>query len=490
MLNTSHLAVLQPLIVPSAALDACMFVYYGVTCIWWCLASSRMRAVIALSTIFTFGLRIELGFALDAFRCVSILATGSLLWNGFSRRGRSFTARILFGWAPFVLYALLITMYGTTLISSDLAGYNGSSFRGSAVRPYINLFTRLTIIPMAWTIFCGLKSRDDIRFFIKGWYYCAVGSAAIGLIQLVTFLAGHPLFGILREEGNMPVLPFAGINWLRVCAFTGEPKHMGDIMFVTLILHLTFGRKLGLEKENRILASILPGVLFSLVFSASSGAMIAVVIYFLTLGFFTPGRARIMSTAFTSILLLVCTTETFQEVYHLRFERLEELYDHSQTLATDASASDRIKDDKEKASLAYAIQNPSSLFFGQGVGVSPYLYNHLVSRRYRGKYNEPNNGLMLCLQAVGVIGLGILLVGMKRLLYGDYLPPGLRWEGQLFCASVLLMLAIHQHFLILSPVLGLMSATGWRQISEADRSARAPDRTSNLRPRLTERAAA
>ena len=422
-----------------------------------------MRAVIATSTLFTFGLRIELGFALDAFRCISILATGSMLWNGFGRTGRSFASRILFAWMPFIVYSFLITAYGTTLISEDFAGYGDSIFRSASVRPYINLLTRLTIIPVAWTIFAGLKSQSDVRFFLSGWYYCAIGSCLLGLVQLVTFMAGHPLFGILREEGSMPVLPFAGLDWLRICGFAGEPKHLGDVLFVTLILHLTFGRKLKIDQTNRVLSSVMPSSIFGLICSASSGAMAALAIYFLTLGFLTPGRARMMSVTFTLALLAFCGTDTFAEIYYLRFERLEQLYDHSKSLASGDVYDSRIRDDKEKASLAYALQNPGSMILGQGVGVSPYLYNHLVAKRFRGKFTEPNNGLILSLQAVGLVGLLILFFGNRKLIAGAFVRDDLRYECKVFTLAFLLMMAIHQHFMMFSPVVALLTATGWRK---------------------------
>ena len=137
---------MHALIEPSPALTACFYIYFGVTCAVWCFGTPRIRAATALSTVFTFGVRTDLGVAFDAYRCLGVLSALAYIGSIGTRREWSFRTRLLSKLAPFIIYSIFATCWGVTFIEGNHEGLGGSFARNSTLRPFARLGSLLACL--------------------------------------------------------------------------------------------------------------------------------------------------------------------------------------------------------------------------------------------------------------------------------------------------------------------------------------------------------
>jgi hypothetical protein len=111
--------------------------------------------------------------------------------------------------------------------------------------------------------------------------------------------------------------------------------------------------------------------------------------------------------------------------------------------------------DKERPAMIYLLEHPHFAITGVGIGMGPYHFDYLIAERaFRGKYVDPNSGLLWGLYGFGVIGWGLLLAALKPELFGRGMAAAFAPSLALFMRFTLL------YFLVYTPLWWLMIAIG------------------------------
>ena len=124
--------------------------------------------------------------------------------------------------------------------------------------------------------------------------------------------------------------------------------------------------------------------------------------------------------------------------------------------------------DKERPAMIYLLENRQHALTGVGLGAGPFYFDHLITLdQFRGKYVDPNSGLLWGLYAFGAIGWGLLLLGLSTNFRGT------KVTDEYVIPTTLVLRIILLYFLVFTPLTWLMVAIGFSCAPAIQRLSRA-----------------
>jgi hypothetical protein len=481
-----------PLIHVSPALTLAFLVFYAALAIAFVMANWQYRAALVVVAIFTNGIHVDFGVALNPTRVLGLMGAVVYLFEPKSiTRGR-FESVIIKPMLVLMAYVVVVTVIGAINMPNIMHELGG--FRTKEWRPVIALATHFLTIPLIWIIFRGLEDRRGVAKFFDLWMLIALGSCGLAMVQELTHFVGKPLWGIFREEYPLTFQPLFGVNFLRVNALAGEPKALGVCLFITLVVLLSLDRSFSNTLAYRYRTAMALLMFGTIGFTFSTGAYVAIAAL-LSIAWFQ--RAASLKVASVVVLIAVCgyavySPKSAQEFYETRLARFFEKITNSRDLYERTVSVERASDDKDNAAAAFILMRPELSIIGLGVGPPPYYYNHLVVARYRGKLQEPNSGLVWVLLSVGVIGAMLFLGSFGWILLGKLAPLENRQILVGMSMAILVLMISYRPFEWIAIALGLGATPAWwilsagaKPLEHGIREPRGPSRMA-LEPRRTE----
>ncbi|KLU02916.1 hypothetical protein RISK_005212 [Rhodopirellula islandica] len=456
----------MPLIQYTPVLAGAIAIFLAAYAISIARANPEQRAHYVLAGIFLNSLWIDVGIALNACRVAGIVGL-FLMLSSKSDRTSLFNQRLGFPFYTVLAYAAVVAIVGAYNAPEISNAFGGA--RSQALRPLAAWVTQLLNVPLAWMVFTGLKTRESIGRFFNFWGICIAATILLAIVQEASFMAGRPLWGVLRTgrlDSILPAVNVGGIPLLRVNALCGEPKHFGMNMVISIgMLAILKSEHQGLWTYNRrtiLIVASLGGILISF----SSGAFLALAVLLASSwASVTPMLRKVaVATTLAAIAATIVSPGAAENLYQKRIARIGDKLQSGITVSRGTSAAIEESDDKEAAAMAYTIRNPWSTVLGHGFGVSPYYYNHLVHPRWRHVLAEPNSGFSYVILSIGWVGM--LLFG--RLLWpiasGKALPQGDQQTIRTMLIVILSMWIPLHMFEWGCIFLGLASTDGWYRL--------------------------
>lgn len=413
--------------------------------------SRRTRALLALLSIFIANLEFEVGIGLNLPVVLTILSALLLMTGQISIHPRAaalFSNRLFF----FLFWVLGVWFVG--FLCLDVA--NDAQFgwtRSSTVKPIIQLIRFFLFVPFGLAVADGIRSKADVHWFLKNWTRIAVISALGCMVQVGAHkLSGKSLgtYRVHQGKFQMTFVKVAGMRVLRANGLAGEPKAQGMAMAMSLcMLFATLGRGIiPLSWQRHIICIGLVGIALLLTFSSGAIAMTAVLIGLVVLGKESRSAKQI---AVAAVLFITAAAGQFSitagSILESRLERIV-------SITTDVRG-EGWGMDKERPAMIYLLENPRFAVTGVGIGMGPFHFDHLiVDPAYRGKYVDPNSGLLWGLYGFGVIGWVLLLAGLRFELFGRGIAAPFGPSLALFLRFTLL------YFLVYTPLWWLMIGVG------------------------------
>ncbi len=436
--------------------------------------SRRTRALLALLSIFIANLEFEVGIGLNLPVLLTLLSVLLLMTGQISIHPRAaalFSNRLFF----FLFWVLGVWLVGFLCLDVATDAQFGWT-RSSTVKPIIQLIRFFLFVPFGLAVADGIRSKADVQWFLKNWTRIAVISALGCMVQVGAHkLTGKSLgtYRIHQGEFQMTFAKVAGMRVLRANGLAGEPKAQGMAMAMSLcMLFATLGRGIiPLSRQRHIMCIGVVGIALLLTFSSGAIAMTSVLIGLVILGRESRSAKQI---ALASVLFIAAAASQFSitagSIWDSRLQRIV-------SITTDVRGQGWGMD-KERPAMIYLLDNPHFAITGVGLGMGPFHFDHLIAdRAFRGKYVDPNSGLLWGLYGFGVIGWVLLVGGLRLELYGRGLSAPFARSLALFLRFTLL------YFLVYTPLWWLMIGVGIACAPGAQRKMLARSTQAPLRQR-------
>jgi hypothetical protein len=453
-------------------INAVIFLVFAACGAMFVFGTRRTRALLALFSIFIANLEFEVGIGLNLPVLLTILSMFLLLTGQISIHPR---ATALFSNRMFLFLFWVFGVWLVGFLCLDVV--NDAQYgwtRSSTVKPIIQLIRFVLLAPLGLAVADGIRSKADMHWFLKNWTRIAVISALYCFIQVGAHKFTGTSLGTYRAHQNKFHTPFAkvaGMKIMRANGLAGEPKAQGMAMAMSMcMLFGTLGRGLiPLSRQRHILCIGLMGTALLLTFSSGAIAMTAVLIGLVMLGRQSRSAKRIAATV---VLFTVAGTLQFTVAASSLWEsRLQRIV----SISTDVHGNGWGMD-KERPAMIYLLEHPHFAITGIGIGMGPYHFDHLIAdRAFRGKYVDPNSGLLWGLYGFGVIGWVLLLAALKPELFGSGMSVALAPSCTLLMRFILL------YFFVYTPLWWLMIGIGVACAPAAQR--KAPGRPVKAPPR-------
>lgn len=439
------------------------------------VASARARAgLVLLSFCFNALGRLDVGITFDLTKICALLGWGVLLFRPRRRASllrptdsEGSLGKWLFRcFGPFLFYACAVWTIGYFLVPKGVFAIGGWA-RGSQGKPIVQLISVFSMMSFVPIVAMGLKTEEDVRWFIRRWVAVGLLAAVIGFIQVGWHQAtGSTLWGIRRNAeivNQLAIVNIAGRSFQRANGFVGEPKILGMLLGISfMVLISSYSHKLELWTHKQVfLYSVV--LLLGILVTFSSGAWLVLILlasYLYVIRAPEIWRVRIIIVGCVLVGLLAGAT-FWQAAYETRLVKVYDVV-HS-VIDPDAYRGQSLWGDaKEGPSLMYLLRNPQIAISGVGLGTAPFYYESLMKARFRGLYQEPNSGLTWALYSFGLIGIGLFFVGLRRAMRSSGMVKP--WES--FSAMLFTCVAIY--FIPNNPIeyvwviLGLVGSEGVR----------------------------
>ncbi len=432
-------------------IEGAILLLFAICGVFFVFGSRRLRAILILVSIFLANLEFEVGIGLNLPVLLMILSTFLIITGQISIHPRAaslFSHRLLL----FLCWTLGIWLVGFFCLSIVNDAQYGWT-RSSTVKPIIQLVRFFLFVPFSLTVADGIRTTADLQWFLKIWTRVAVISAIGCVLQVGAHkLTGQSLgtYRVHRHKFHMTFAKIGGVRILRANGLAGEPKAQGMAMAMSLCMLLgTFGRGIVRFSRRRHLASIvLVSISLLLTFSSGAVAMAAVLLGLVILGNGTTSAKRI---AVAAILFVAAAATQFsanaQSFWESRLHRIV-------SITTDVHGRGWGMD-KERPAMIYLLENPHLAMTGVGLGMGPFHFDHLITNMaFRGKYVDPNSGMLWGLYGFGLIGWSLLLIGLAPELRGQGVGTTIAPAIAMFLRFTLI------YFLVYTPIWWFMIAIG------------------------------
>jgi len=433
--------MIQALIIAVFAICALLFVF----------GDRRTRTLLALLSIFVAGFEVEIGIGLNLPSLLAILS-GLLLATGnieiAPRCWRLFAGRMLL----FFLWAFAVWLVGYyNLQEMDNAHYGWT--RGSTIKPIIQLARCLCFVPFAVVVADGLSRTEDWRWFLTRWAGIATFSALLCIGQVAAHKFTGKTVGIYNAHtGDFRTAQtrIAGVTLLRANGFAGEPKSQGMAMAISLCMLVAARERNSLQLSRTKHLTCISLVALAMLLTFSSGAMVMVPVL---IGIMVlrrrGGRARQIAVALLLLILasVVCFPQYARGIWQARLRKVVDLGMDIRGTGWGM--------DKERPAMIYLIDNPALAVTGVGVGIGPYHFDKLIQdQRFRGKYVDPNGGVLWGLYSFGLIGTLLMFWGLWPEIGGSGIDEEARFQTTTLLRFTLL------YFVVYTALWWLMIAIG------------------------------
>jgi hypothetical protein len=413
--------------------------------------SRRLRAMLAVMSIFVANLELEVGIGLNLPVLLMILS-GLLLLVGKVPIHERF--RELFSSRLFIFFLWVIAIWVAGYLCLDvIENVRYGWTRGSTVKPIVQLIRLLLHAPFAFVIADGIRSRADFKWFLAWWARIALISAVFCVVQVAAYeLTGQSLgtYRVHAGEFQMTFARIGGMTILRANGLAGEPKVQGIVMAMSLCMLLGTWRRglLPLTAYQHLGVIFLVSVALFLTFSSGAIAMTALLVGLILVSGNTRSAKHLAAAA---VLVLAAAALQFPDMASAFWTaRLHKIVSISTDVRGRGWGMDR-----ERPAMIYLLDNPHQAVAGVGIGMGPFYFNDLITRKaYRDKFVDPNSGVVWGLYGFGVVGWLLFLWGIQREWFGNGLVPELAPTITLLLRFSLL------YFFVLTPLMWLAIAIG------------------------------
>ncbi len=311
-------------------------------------------------------------------------------------------------------FKILIALF---ILSFSIALYTSTKFENpdmpllqqSFLRPFVQLFTYVSIASLIPFSFMAIKSTKELENFLKRYYLIVEFVMLFAVLQYITYKLGYDFMPILRPnvvDSPTAAFDYGGQLVTRLYGVTGEPKALSAFIFpYFFILLYTFFQ----GKYNKNYFYHLISILISLfivinafssavLISLAVGLILSSIIWFKSnLGFFIP-------LILLSIVIQVINPSTYSLVKGTNASSTSlSDYIYFRTI-------DRLDQVGEKridyVAIKYLFEDkPEATFTGFGMGMYPYYLN------LGGEYGiEPiDSNWVVILLDFGIIGIFVFL---------------------------------------------------------------------------------
>lgn len=423
----------------------------GVGGIAFVFCQPRMRALIALLSIFVAAFEVEIGIGLNLPSLLAILS-GIMLFVGkidiTSRCSRLFAGRLII----FLLWAFGVWLVGyIELTGADNAQHGWT--RGSSIKPIVQLIRALLYIPFVCVVADGLRSREDFHWFVTWWARIAVASALLCVGQVAAHKATGTTLGIYNaHKGGFRTAQtrIAGVKILRASGLAGEPKSQGMAMAISLCMLIgAWDRRVLIMSGRRHLASIfLVGLALVSTFSTGAICMIPFLLALVLVDSYgTRARNVGMAVVALVVIMALCFPNVARSMWEVRIQKIVSLVTELHGTGWGM--------DKERPAIIYLLDHPNNALTGVGIGIGPYHFDSLITvPEFRGKYVDPNSGVLWSLYGFGLVGSCLAVAALLPEIAGRELH-----ESSRFLVALLLRFTLI-YFLVYTPLWWLMIAVG------------------------------
>jgi hypothetical protein len=432
-------------------IEAAILTLFGICSALFVFGSRRTRALLILMSIFVANLEIEVGIGLNLPVLLMILSTFLVMTGQIPIHPRAaslFSHRLLL----FLCWTLGIWVIGFLSLEVVNNAHYGWT-RSSTVKPIIQLVRFFLLVPFGLTIADGIRSTADLQWFLKMWTRIAVISALTCVLQVGAHkLTGQSLgtYRIHQQKFHLTFAKVGGMRILRANGLAGEPKAQGMAMAMSLCMLLaTLGRGIMSIPRQRHLACVsLVSIALLLTFSSGAIAMAVILLGLVILGKESRSAKRIaLAAVFFALAVATQFSSTASSFWESRLHRIV-------SITTDVHGHGWGMD-KERPAMIYLLQHPHLATTGVGMGMGPFHFDHLITDlAFRGKYVDPNSGMLWGLYGFGLVGWLLLLIGLAPELQGRGVGTTMAPVAAMFLRFTLL------YFLVYTPVWWLMIAIG------------------------------
>jgi hypothetical protein len=392
-------------------------VVFGIVGVWTAATGRRHVLVYLLAISLALGAfnLFGLGTTWSPTKLISTVMLADFCLRSWPRLPHARHRMAILGAFVVALAISLAAAFVFALPASDAPG-----LQSQAVRPFVQTYTYLSAIVAAPFAAVTLRTRVKLERAFAVLMYAAVGSSLIGLVQLALVYVGIPFMPILRITGrNSPMAAFStgGHYIARLYAFAGEPKTLASLLLPALVIGLvafTGRSRRDLPRWANPALTSLVGLVLILTFSTAAYLALAVSVPFiavLALRFFPTRASRTASVATCAVGLFAATGHYIQPKAIVRNDDLD-LSD-----VVYARSAGRVGDEwqsrHEYDAALFLAENPSAL----PVGLGPGMYVFHLPDMIDGRIISPiGSGWMAVILDVGLIGFGIILVWLLRLI--------------------------------------------------------------------------
>lgn len=376
--------------------------------IWY---KKEKKLLILYTTLFLIGLLVNVGVQIDPLKIIMIF---SMLASSLHLITLNYkvTFHFISCMKTFIIYALVVFVIGYIYVPR-LDSSQGVA-QNSVFHPIIEmavLFILLYLIVLPSSI---LVNEIQTRNYLEKMCRITIFWSLVGIFQELWFLFfKSSIWAISNTKENIiitPTIVMGGLSYQRVNGLTWEAKSFGISIFMAL------GYMLFLKSRNIYLKLIVCSL--AILFSFSGTSYVALIIAITSYLFFAAFKTKESETLkklfvfiISLFLIFLCIDFVFpgslNDLYSFRGEK-------TITLLFDTNNSD-YGQDKEAPAIRFLKENPFLAITGVGIGFAPFYYEKYVTED-RGEYQEVDSGFLWAIYSFGLIGIILLIIGLKNFL--------------------------------------------------------------------------